>query len=138
MDNKLLNRVEKIEKKYRRTRLMNRLMVLLILAFGLYSYTQSTTFGVIRAKGIVFEDQEGKDRILIGALIPYSKDRVRTDSVKVRKYWASAFGAEADNYMEYYKDYRHATDGIVVLNKDGFDRVLLGDKLADPNTGKID
>jgi hypothetical protein len=38
--------------------------------------------------------------------------------------------------MEWYKDYYHGTEGIVIMNEEGFDRVLVGDKLADPNSGK--
>lgn len=92
--------------------------------------------GIIRAKGIIIEDSAGKDRILIGAPIPFSNDRVRTDTNLVRKYWAKEFEEDADKYMEWYKNYYHGAEGIVIMNENGFDRVLLGDKLADPNTGK--
>lgn len=92
-------------------------------------------FGVIRARGIVIEDSAGRDRILIGSPIPFSKFRVRTDTNLVRKYWAKNFG-DGNQYMQWYKDYYNSAEGIVVMNENGFDRVLLGDKLADPNTGK--
>lgn len=92
-------------------------------------------FGVIRAKGLIIEDAAGKDRILLGAPIPFSANRVRTDTALVRKYWAKNFG-KPDQYMKWYKDYYHGGVGMVVMNDSGFDRVLIGDKLADPNTGK--
>lgn len=108
------------------------MMILLISSFT----EPEQKFGIIRAKGIVIEDSVGRDRILIGSPIPYSKGRVRTDSNLVRKYWAKNFGEDADQYMQWYKNYYHGAEGIVMMNEKGFDRVLLGDKLADPNTGK--
>lgn len=92
-------------------------------------------FGIIRAKGIVIEDSAGRDRILIGSPVPFSKDRVRTDTGMVRKYWAKNYG-DPNQFMEWYKAYYNSTEGIVVMNENGFYRVLLGDRLADPNTGK--
>ena len=91
---------------------------------------------IIRTKGIIIEDSVGRDRILIGDPIPYSKNRVRTDTNLVRKYWATTYGKDSSQFMNWYKSYYNNTEGIVVMNEDGFDRVLLGDKLADPNTGK--
>ena len=38
--------------------------------------------------------------------------------------------------MEWYKRYRHDGVGMVVLNAEGYDRVLVGDGLPDPNTGQ--
>lgn len=109
----------------------------IILLFIISAFRQpEQKFGIIRAKGIVIEDSTGRDRILIGSPIPYSKYRVRTDSALVRKFWAKEFEENADKYMEWYKNYYHGAEGIVIMNENGFDRVLLGDKLADPNTGK--
>jgi hypothetical protein len=93
-------------------------------------------FDIIRAKGIVIEDSTGKDRILIGSPIPFSRYRVRTDTNLVKKYWAKNYEEDSAQYMEWYKSYYHGAEGIVIMNENGFDRVLLGDKLADPNTGK--
>ncbi len=102
----------------------------------LFAFTEpEQTMGIIRAKGIIIEDGSGRDRILIGSPIPYSKDRVRNDTALVRKYWAKEYG-NPNQYMEWYKNYYHGAEGIVVMNENGFDRVLLGDKLADPNIGK--
>lgn len=107
------------------------LITLLLFAFT----TPEPSAGIIRARGIIIEDSSGRDRILIGSPIPYSKDRVRNDTSLVRKYWAKKFG-NANQYMEWYKNYYNGAEGMVVMNEDGFDRVLLGDKLADPNIGK--
>ena len=118
-----------------------KLMVLLLFGMGLTSLLISFTdpvqkFGIIRAKGIVLEDSAGRDRILIGAPIPFSKNRVRTDTARVRLYWAKNYEDKAGKYMEWYNNYYHGAEGMVVMNDKGFDRVLVGDKLADPNTGR--
>jgi hypothetical protein len=108
-----------------------------LLAVLISSFTRpEQKFGILRARGIVIEDSSGRDRILIGSPIPFSKYRVRTDTNLVRKYWAPRFEEQADQYMEWYKSYYNGAEGIVVMNENGFDRVLVGDKLSDPNTGK--
>lgn len=108
----------------------------ILISLLLFAFTNpEQSFGIIRAKGIIIEDSSGRDRILIGSPIPFSKDRVRTDTNLVRKYWAKNFG-DGHQYMEWYKNYYNSAEGMVVMNKQGFDRVLLGDKLADPNSGK--
>lgn len=106
-------------------------MLLLLSAFGL----KEQKFDIIRAKGIIIEDAEGRDRILIGAPIPHSVGRVRTDTSAVREHWGKKFG-NPDQYMKWYRDYRHSAICMVVMNEDGFDRVQIGDKLTDPNIGK--
>jgi hypothetical protein len=90
---------------------------------------------IIRAKGIIIEDSAGRDRILIGAPIPYSGNRVRTDTSLVRKYWANTF-PNPDQYMKWYASYRNSVVGMVVMNEKGFDRLQFGDKVADPNIGQ--
>ncbi len=90
---------------------------------------------ILRTRGIIIEDSAGRDRILIGAPFPASRHRVRTDSTLARKAWAGNF-EDPDQYMQWYRDYYHGGTGMLVMNEEGFDRVLVGDKLADPNTGK--
>ena len=138
MEEKILVRLLKIEQRYKRLKtLLSVIAVLFIIsALGL-AFSKTEKFNIIRAKGIIIEDAEGKDRILIGSPIPYSNNRVRTDTSLVRKYWANKiFPGNPDKYMEYYKKYNHSTEGIVIMNGQGFDRVLLGDRLADANTGE--
>ncbi|MFD2034044.1 hypothetical protein ACFSKL_04535 [Belliella marina] len=104
-------------------------VLILVLSFLVYNlYDQE----IIRTKGIIVEDEHGRDRILIGAPIPESKDRVRTDLKKVEEYWAGQYG---EQYMEWYKDYYHGTNGMVVMDEHGIDKLLVGDKLADANGG---
>lgn len=109
---------------------------LALVVFLFSAFRRDTqTFDVIRAKGVVIDDSAGRDRILIGAPIPSSKDRVRTDTARVRKYWGSRY-QNTDQYMQWYSHYDHGAVGMVVLNENGFDRIAMGDKLPDPNSGK--
>lgn len=136
-EHEVMSRLQEVEKRFKRLRLVFTVFVTVILISLITAgFAKPDTFNIIRAKGIIIEDQNGKDRILIGAPIPFSKDRVRTDTTKVRHYWGKTFEDMENQYMEWYKKYKHSAEGIVILNEEGFDRVLLGDKLADPNIGQ--
>lgn len=130
-------RLEKLELQHKRLRYAFFILLVIMIVALCLAYRQAGTFDIIRAKGLVIEDAAGRDRILMGAPVPFSKHRVRTDTALVRKHWASRLMPENPSvYMGYYNGYSHASDGIVIMNELGFDRVLLGDKLADANTGK--
>ena len=86
----------------------------------------------IRVKGIIVEDNNGKERILIGAPVPYAKNRVRTDTARVWKYW----GNNEPEFMEWYKEYDHSNYGILILDSLGFDRVAIGNHVPDLSFGK--
>jgi hypothetical protein len=124
-----------LKKSYHRFKNVS-LGIFLIINIGILSlsFSEIKRFDIIRAKGIVIEDVKGKDRILIGAPIPHSKDRVRTDTAKVRKHWASQFD-NPDQYMGWYRKYKNSANGIVFMNDKGFDEVLVGEELADANVG---
>jgi len=95
----------------------------------------NNTPDVIRTQGLVITDELGRDRILIGAPIPPSKQRVRTNIKKVQEVWASRMGGES--YMQdYTQNLYHGVEGILFLNEDGYDKLILGEKMPDPNTGK--
>lgn len=135
MENELLQRLENLEKKYARLRLIFISCFSIFLVGVLsFSFKKQDKFGIIRAKGIIVEDSSGKDRILIGSPAPFSKNRVRTDTALVRKYWASKF-KNPNQYMNWYKNYKNASNGIIFMNEEGFDRVLVGESLSDPNVG---
>lgn len=107
----------------------------LAVAYLLYKVLRaSDQFDLIKAKGIVIVDSAGNDRILIGAPIPYSAQRVRTDTNSVRSQWAKDLGG--DEYMNWYKGYHHSMNGILLLNEAGHDKLAVGDNLPDPNTGQ--
>ena len=91
--------------------------------------------GVLRARGLIIEDDAGRERILIGAPVPEAANRVRTDEARVQEAWASRY-PDADGYMGYYQGYSHETNGLLILSEDGFDRLVLGDPVPDPNIGR--
>ncbi len=135
MENNLKQELIELKKAHARFKRVTLSIAIICLAsLPTLSFTKTNKFDIIRAKGIVIEDAKGKDRILIGAPIPHSKDRVRTDTTKVRKHWASQFD-NPDQYMGWYKKYKNSSNGIVFMNEEGFDEVLVGEKLADPNAG---
>lgn len=129
-------RVEVLERELNRLKLfalaITGVLILSVLtAFG----SSGSTDGVIRARGLVIVDESGRERILLGAPIPDARNRVRTDLARVRDVWAGRF-PDPDQYMGYYDDYRHETNGLVILDENGFDRLALGDPVPDPNIGR--
>ena len=127
--------LQSIKKQVKWLQLYALLSSMLLIVVLLYAFTrQKNQFDIVRAKGIIIEDSSGRDRILIGSPVPASNDRVRTDTALVRKHWAKYFGG--DEYMKAYSTYNNSTNGIIFLNDKGFDKVAIGDKLTDPNTGK--
>ncbi len=101
----------------------------------LFFRTGTGADGVLRARGLIIEDEAGRERILIGAPVPEAANRVRTDEARVREIWAPRY-EDGEAYMGYYQDYDHAANGIVILSEDGFDRIVLGDPVPDPNIGR--
>ena len=90
---------------------------------------------LIRTRGIIIEDEAGRERILIGAPIPPAANRVRTNEERVRKVWAPRY-PNREQYMNRYRTYQHSANGIVILDENGFDRIALGDPTPDPNIGR--
>ncbi|HMS04082.1 MAG TPA: hypothetical protein PKE51_13955, partial [Gemmatimonadaceae bacterium] len=136
MTDDLRSRLERLEHAHRRAkRQLASLATVTVLALAGLFVRVTTPPEIVRARGLVIEDAEGRDRILMGAPIPASAHRVRTNDSLVRTYWASTF-ADPEQYMGWYRNYRHSADGIVIMNEAGFDRVLLGDRLADSNLGR--
>jgi hypothetical protein len=138
MENEMQQKLERLENQYKKMSgfFLGFVCVTVITFFG-FAFTQEKKPGIIRTKGIIVEDENGKDRILIGAPIPQSKDRVRTDTSLVRKYFSNEiYPKDPNKYMEWYKNYRHTAFGMVILNENGIDVIQVGDKLSDPNVGR--
>jgi hypothetical protein len=130
------DRIEKLERDLRLMKLYAALLTLALAAGAIAAFRpaeQGTE--VIRVRGIVIEDARGRDRILIGAPVPESKARVRTDLARVEQSWAKRY-PNPRQYMEWYKAYRHAVHGMIVLDENGQDRLALGDSVPDPNIGR--
>jgi len=106
------------------------IFITVLLGFLLYqNYSDSN---VLRVKGIVIEDANGKERILIGAPIPQAYNRIRTDTTRVIEEWGRFF---PDDYLSYYEKYNHNTNGILILDETGHDRIAIGSLVPDPNIG---
>jgi len=86
---------------------------------------------VLRVKGLVVVDEAGRDRILIGAPIPPSPGRVRENPERAK----AAYGGRFPD-MEWFSKLDHETNGIVILDANGHDRLALGDPVPDPTLGK--
>jgi hypothetical protein len=103
--------------------------VVLILCFRVLRPAPAP--GILRARGLVIEDAAGRERILIGAPIPEAASRVRTDPAKVMKAWGKRFPN-----MDWYKGLDNSTNGILILDANGYDRIAIGEPTPDPNIGK--
>ncbi len=115
--------------------LLAALITVVVLPVHLPAAQAQTAERVLRTRGIIIEDESGRERILIGAPLPPAANRVRTNDERVRKIWGPRY-PNLEQYMGFYKDYRHSTNGIVILDENGFDRVAVGDPVPDPNIGK--
>lgn len=123
MEKDIFKKIQEIEDWYKKMKqiLIGFVSIVLIGGFCL-GFIIINKFDLIRMKGIIIEDENGKDRILIGVFIFYLKDRVRMDINLVRKYFVSEFNLKnKDKYMEWYKNYRYLVFGMVVMNEKGID-----------------
>lgn len=130
--------VQSLKNQVKKLQFVVALSLLVSLGLGiLMGVSKSQSSKILRTQGIIITDAQGKDRILIGSPIPFSTDRVRTDSAKA---WNAYVQKYPEDYQEqvwnWYKDYNHATNGIVFLSDSGFDRLILGDPTPDPAVGK--
>jgi len=122
-----------LKKLKRFTRIKDILFVMSLLILATIFSLNFKDNKVIRVQGIIVEDKNGKERILIGAPIPFAKNRARTDTIKIKETWGKRFGK---NYMGWYKDYNHLANGLVILDENGWDKVIVGDPAPDPIIGK--
>ncbi len=122
-------------KRLNKITLYASLIILALSSQFLFSFNDTHTNKVLRVKGIVIVDDRGRERILIGAPLPKAGNRVRTDTARVRALWSHKFG-NANQYMKWYQDYNHASNGILILDEQGYDKVCLGDGVPDANIGQ--
>src|SRR5215831_163801 len=112
------DRIATLEAQVRNLKLIGVVSAVVLLAaiyplfIGFKAEAQSSD-RILRVRGIVIDDAAGHERILIGAPIPTAQNRVRTDEARVRQLWAPRYPS-ADRYMNFYKDYQHATNGILI------------------------
>ena len=98
---------------------------------GSHSIALHMAEDLLKTKGIVIWDEQGNERILIGSPIPYAKNRIRTDSIRAKENWAFMH----PEYMNFYKGYNHSANGILILDENGYDRIVIGSQTPDPNIG---
>lgn len=89
---------------------------------------------LIKTKGIIIVDNFGNDRILIGAPIPNSNDRVRTNLEKAKEVWGESL--ELNDEWDWFEELNNNSNGIIILDENGHDRIALGNGVPDPNIGK--
>lgn len=125
-------RIEALERSLARWRRTAALIVVLAALIPLAAAARRhKSADVLRVRGIVIEDEQGRDRILIGAPIPASPDRVRTDLGKAKAAWGARYPT-----FDWYATLDHRTNGLLILDERGHDRIALGDPTPDPNTGR--
>jgi hypothetical protein len=72
----LAARVERLERRVRRLRLLASVAGLALLTTGLIGATWVSQSNVIRAKILIIEDAQGRDRIVLGAPMPDARQVV--------------------------------------------------------------
>jgi hypothetical protein len=91
---------------------------------------------IIKTRGNIVVDEQGRERVLIGAPIPEAKRRVFTDKEKALAAWKKTLPESVKSYWDNFDELHKTSIGMLVLDENGFDRVVVGDRLPDPNTGK--
>ncbi len=106
------------------------LLVVLVLLLGipLLSAQGERAPGILRARGLVIEDENGRERILIGAPVPHSTSRVREDFSKAKEAWGKRY---PDPEMKWYAELDHGANGILILDANGHDRIAIGDPVPE-------
>jgi len=86
MEEELIDRIQKVEKELKSTKY---LVVFLILMFVVLAYQYITvqqknqlSVDLVKTRGLIIQDKYGKDIMLMGAPIPSTKARRRTDPLK--------------------------------------------------------
>ena len=130
----LQQQLDRQTKRLNKLILFSTLTILGLSSLLLLSFSEPSSNKILRAKGIIIVDDNGRERILIGAPLPGAANRVRTDTARVRELWSKRFG-NPEQYMKWYRDYNHAANGILVLDEQGYDRLCLGDGVPDANIG---
>jgi len=100
-------RIEKLEKQVKWLGSCALILATIVVALlGLAAKSESESAKILRARGLIIEDDQGRKRILIGASVP-----------------GAAKNAAAMN-------------GILLLDPNGTARIALGNPVPDPSQGK--
>jgi hypothetical protein len=132
-----VERIHRLERKVRMLSMYAMGLTLVVGVLGVSAFSVQQSRGVLRARGLIIEDAKGRERILLGAPIPYAKNRVRTDTARARMEWSTRYPDSVRvRYMTSYNKLWHAMHGLLVLDENGFDRFAVGDSMPDPNIGR--
>ena len=109
------------------------LLFVLIIVGGIFLSVQNSSDDVLYTRGIVIIDESGNERILIGAPIPKSKDRIRDDLKKAQAVWGEEL--ELNKEWDWFEEMNHDCFGMLILDENGHDRLAIGSPTPDPNIG---
>lgn len=126
-------RIKQIERSLRIQQICTSIFASILVVILIFSFKPKEEPDILRAKGIVLVDSLGRERILIGAPVPYTQHRVRTNMDKAIAAWAENYGVE--NFKNYYSKLDHSANGIIILDENGYDRIAIGNNVPDPNIG---
>jgi hypothetical protein len=131
-------RIHRLERNVRMLSVYATGLTLLVGVLGVSAFSTQQSRGILRARGLIIEDAQGRERILLGAPIPHAKNRVRTDVERAMKEWSTRYPDSVRvRYIDGYRNrMRHSMHGLLVLDENGFDRIALGDSVPDPNIGR--
>lgn len=130
----LESRLEELERRHRRLRLSLPFVALVALLVGARAAPEAPDDEpeILRIRGLVLEDAEGRPRMVLGAPISEVPER-RYSRMPVmenprveegRMVWDRAESAEATEIF-----------GMLILDEEGYERIVLGDPLPNPAVG---
>lgn len=134
--NELKQQVENQRRLLRRYMYIGGLLIVAFLSFLLLSFRGADNARILRARGLVIVDEQGRDRILIGAPFPQSSQRIRTDFEKSKAAWGWRFGGKFDWYKT-NKSIDASGAGMVILDEKGHDRLTIGAPAPSSWIGRI-
>ena len=124
--------IEKLQRQLKALKVYCGILTIIVISGTLLAFrNEEDKEGIIRVKGIIVEDASGKDRILIGAPIPESNNRTRSNFERAKATWGKRYPS-----FDWYKNLMNSTNGIIILDDHGFDKIAMGDPVPDPNIGK--
>ncbi len=81
MENKLTERIEKLERRYSRLKILYVITIAVLPILLLLMYFQKSERNILEVNGLIVKDEQGKPRIVIGAPAKNVKGRNRPDEL---------------------------------------------------------
>jgi hypothetical protein len=128
--------VEFLKRRVRQLQVLCSACIILLAIVGLSSFAAAKKEGVLRARGLIIEDGQGRARILLGAPTPAVAERKRTDPVDglvllgpngTDRFVASYPGYEPQVQGKVRQRQDNAPSaGLMINDADGNERIGLG------------